>query len=212
MNPIKKNHDAMLRTGAMALAAAGASTAAHAATVQITFNNSYISTTSGNHLVTDFGGDNVSDVRGFAVGNAAFVSTIGSRLLGLAAGHTSPGLGSGDGSVFLGEARVFVPGGVAMSSGVVAFTLVDALVRGGAPTAGWLDMTATGRPGGEFGRVGVHRYVFDDTTGLAPGGVAHADAAYPEYVAVAVPEPSGLGLLALGAGGLLARRRRAMAA
>ena len=32
MNPIKKNHDAVLRTGAMALAAAGASTAAHAAT------------------------------------------------------------------------------------------------------------------------------------------------------------------------------------
>ena len=213
MNPIKKNHDAMLRTGAMALAAAGASTAAHAATVQITFNNSYISTTSGNHLVTDFGGDNVSDVHGSAVGNAAFVSNVGPGVLGLAAGHTSPGLGSGDGSVWLeGGAQVVVPGGVAMTSGVVAFTLVDALVRGGAPTAGWLDMTATGRPGGEFGRVDVHRFVFDDTTGLAPGGVSHADAAYPEYGAVAVPEPSGLGLLALGAGGLLARRRRAMAA
>jgi hypothetical protein len=57
MNPIKKNHDALLRTGAMALAAAGASTSAHAATIQITFTNSFISSASGNQLNTDFGGD-----------------------------------------------------------------------------------------------------------------------------------------------------------
>ena len=96
-------------------------------------------------------------------------------------------------------------------SGPVAFTLVDTAVRGGAPTDGWLDVTATGRSAGEFGRVDVYRFVFDDSGLGAPAGVAHADAAYPEYGA-AVPEPSGLGLLALGAGGLLARRRRAMAA
>jgi len=72
-------------------------------------------------------------------------------------------------------------------------------------------VTATGRSAGEFGRVDVHRFIFDDSGLGAPTGVAHANAAYPEYGA-AVPEPSGLGLLALGAGGLLARRRRAMAA
>ena len=55
MNPIKKNHDALLRTGALALAAAGASTSAHAATVQITFTNSFISSSSGNQRVSDFG-------------------------------------------------------------------------------------------------------------------------------------------------------------
>ena len=99
-----------------------------------------------------------------------------------------------------------------MQSGVVPLTLTDSGVRGGLPTVGWVDVTATGRGSGEFARVVVHRFLFDDATGLAPGGVAHADAAFPEYVAVAVPEPSGLGLLALGAGGLLARRRRAMAA
>jgi hypothetical protein len=69
MNPVKKNHDALLRTGAMALAAAGASTSAHAATVQITFNNSFISSTSGmTALDTDFGGDLVDDIRGSALG------------------------------------------------------------------------------------------------------------------------------------------------
>jgi len=41
-------------------------------------------------------------------------------------------------------------------------------------------------------------------------GLSYGDAASPEYAAV--PEPSGLGLLALGAGGILTRCRRAMAA
>jgi hypothetical protein len=105
-----------------------------------------------------------------------------------------------------------VAGATAVSSGLVAFTLVDASVRSGAPTAGWVDVTATWWAADARGRVNVDRFVFDDTTGLAPVGVAHADPAYPEHRAAAVPEPAGLGLLALGAGGLLARRRRAMAA
>jgi hypothetical protein len=217
MNPIKKNHDAALRTGAMALAAAGASTVAHAATVQITFNNSFVSTSSGiATLDTDFGGDGVRDVYGQ-------VNTFGVRVY-------DAGLTNGSGYAVehgaAGWRAVNVNGGVlgrlagvdafgsnvAIQTGMVAFSLVDSAVRGGALTVGWLDMTATGRATGERGRVDVHRFVFDDTAGLAPGGVAHADAAYPEYSAVAVPEPSGIVLLALGAGGLLARRRRAMAA
>jgi DUF917 family protein len=46
-----------------ALAIAGAS-AANAATVQISFNNSFISSTMGNQLDADFGGDLVNDVVG----------------------------------------------------------------------------------------------------------------------------------------------------
>ena len=214
---MKKNHDAMLRTGAMALAAAGASTAAHAATVQITFNNSFVSTTSGiTALDTDFGGDNVGDIRGGVFprtgGLTATVATMGNTFFGP---PNWVGRGGGNGvkgfAWLPGMGTGSAAGGVATRSGIVSFTLVDAAVRTGAPTAGWVDLTATGRSAGEFGRVDVYRFIFDDASGVAPTGVSHASGAFPEYVA-AVPEPSGLGLLALGAGGLLARRRRAMAA
>jgi hypothetical protein len=90
---------------------------------------------------------------------------------------------------------------------LVALTLTDTNVRGGAPTAGWLDMTATGRNIGELARVEIHRFIFDDASAVAPTGVSRSDS-FEEYVASAVPEPSSLGLLALGAGGLIARRRR----
>lgn len=211
-----KNHEAMLRTGAMALAAAGASTAAHAANVQITFNNSFISTSSGTAtLDTDFGGDNVDDVVGIVIVTSLHFGislwTAGESA-GIGNGYLARGFPSGgNGFALVRDGGAMVAGATAVSSGLVAFTLVDASVRSGAPTAGWVDVTATWWAADARGRVNVDRFVFDDTTGLAPVGVAHADPAYREYVA-AVPEPSGLGLLALGASGLLARRRRAMAA
>jgi hypothetical protein len=225
MNPIKQNHEAMLRTGAMALAAAGASTAAHAATVQITFLNSFVSTTSGiAALDTDFGGDLVHDLEGVSfravtTGSARVymfppeLDIFGYPLRQLAARGRAAGEGVVSAVGGIGNGWNGVHGqSVAVFSLLVPFTLVDTGVRGGAPTTGWIDMTATGRSTGELGRVDVHRFVFDDATGAAPVGVSHADAAFPENGAAAVPEPSGLGLLALGAGGLLARRRRAMAA
>lgn len=206
---MKKNHDAMLRTGAMALAAAGASTAAHAATVQITFNNSFVSSTSGiATLDTDFGGDGVHDVVGIpGMGNATLTDGF-DAMMPLAMAWSSMGQIAG---AMMRTGGPALGAGTQVLAGVTAFTLTDATVRGGAPTAGWLDLTATARTSGEKGRVDVHRFIFDDASGVAPAGVSHADAVYPEYGA-AVPEPSGLGLLALGAGGLLARRRRAMAA
>jgi hypothetical protein len=53
----------------------------------------------------------------------------------------------------------------------------------------------------------VHRLIFDDASATAPTGLTSDSPAFPAWSAV--PEPSSLGLLALGAGGLLARRRRA---
>ena len=75
-------------------------------------------------------------------------------------------------------------------AGLVAFTLGDAQIRGGVPTFGWLDVTATGRSSGEIGRVEVLRFIFDDASGVAPTGVSHSDTPYPAYSA-AVAEPSG---------------------
>jgi hypothetical protein len=62
--------------------------------------------------------------------------------------------------------------------------------------------------------VELHRFIFDDTTGAAPVGVTTATTGLSEYGATsAVPEAStSLGLLALGAGGLLTRRRQKRAA
>jgi hypothetical protein len=195
-----------------ALAIAGAS-AANAATVQITFDNSFISSTSGNQLDTDFGGDSVSDIVGdrrisFAgVGHTTFGGPMARyHRVALGMKGSAGGMYYESGFAYVNKGN-FVVGAVAIQRALVPFTLTDGAVRGGAPTAGWLDVTATGRSAGELGRVDVHRFIFDDTGLGAPTGVAHADAAYPEYGAV--PEPSGLGLLALGAGGLLARRRRA---
>ena len=117
-----------------------------------------------------------------------------------------------------GYARVAVESPViqfnspAVSARLVAFTLHDSGVNGGAATSGWLDVVATGRSLGEFGRIEVLRFIFDDVVGSpAPTGVSHASGAFAEFGA-AVPEPSGLGLLALGAVGVVARRRRAVAA
>ena len=203
----------MLRTGAMALAAAGASTAAHAATVQITFNNSFISSMSGIHLVTDFGGDGTADIQGYSSsGWGVDVRPFGGGGAVVLAVGAPTSLGNGGLAVVRGYAAV-TGGAIAQAMQVTAFTLVDTKVRGGAATSGWLDVSVTGWPSGqqETGRVDVLRFIFDDASGVAPTGVSHSSGAFPAYVA-AVPEPSGLGLLALGAGGLLARRRRAMAA
>jgi len=205
MNPIKKNHEAMLRTGTMALAAAGASTTAHAATVQITFQNSFVSNTSGlTALDTDFGGDQLPDIVGMA-GPSVVMISVGNVILAQA------GVGNGVWYASAGSMRSLGNSVGSVAYGLAQVRLTDARIREGVPTDGWLDMTATSRSSDETLRVDVHRFIFDDATGTAPTSVSHANAAFPEYVAV-VPEPSGLGLLALGAGGLLARRRRAMAA
>jgi hypothetical protein len=195
-----------------ALATAGAS-AANGATVQITFNNSFISSTAGKQLDTDFGGDGVAEGFNAMTGiGYARIYAVGFGYLGNARQALNyQGVSYGFASVG-GVYAIGAPGGSATVSRVTPFSITDANVRGGLPTVGWLGVTATGRVSGEQGRVEWHRFIFDASTGVAPVGVSHADTAYPEYVA-AVPEPgSNLALLALGAGGLTLRRRLKRAA
>ena len=198
--------------GALALAAAGAATTANGATVQITFSNSFLSTNDGNHLVTDFGGDGQADIGGrFPVLIAmrpVYLVSVGGATLAAASGNVMYGRAGRMGA----WSTVQGAPAAAVSIGLVSFTLHDSGVNGGAGTSGWLDVVATGRSSGEFGRIEVLRFIFDDVVGSpAPTGVSHASGAFAEFGA-AVPEPSGLGLLALGAVGVVARRRRAVAA
>lgn len=205
----KSTFEAMQLPGALALAAAGAATTANGATVQITFSNSFLSTNGGNHLVTDFGGDGTAELFGFLGPgrSAALVGTGGSVQVAQAGALPAGGPGF---AVVAGGG--FVLGAPSQISRLVTLTVRDATIHGGADTVGWLDVVATGRASGEFGRIEVLRFIFDDVVGSpAPTGVSHASGAFTEFGA-AVPEPSGLGLLALGAVGVVARRRRAVAA
>ena len=187
-----------------ALAIAGASTA-NAATVQITFNGSYISTMSGNHLDTDFGNDGAGNLW---VGQGTNNVSVGSFRYGFRAAMCATSASTG--AAFVGSGSAW--GNPAVLRRLVSFTFTDANIRGGENTTGWLDVTASASSGVGEKRITVNRLIFDTSSAIAPTGLTSASTGIAEWGASTVPEPSGLGLLALGAGGLLARRRRAMAA
>jgi hypothetical protein len=181
-----------------ALATAGASVA-NGATVQISFANNVVSRTNGtNDFVGDLTGDGAPDVTGYGGwktsfgGAVAYVKGMGVKVATATANWGSVKIGGGN----------WVKG---ESGGLAAITFTDMRINNGAVTSGFVDVTA-GFPGGDP-TVYLKRLIFDDSNVNAPTGLTSASTGIPAWTAV--PEPSSLGLLALGAGGLLARRRRA---
>lgn len=183
-----------------ALATAGASMA-NGATVQITFANNFVANASTGGLTSfngDLTGDMIADIVGSSFAFRADIRVPGGAILGLASysGSSSYVVSVGGGVLNLS--------GPATLQAVASINFSDTNVNGGAVTNGWLDLTASASSSGY--KVQVNRLIFDDTSVTAPTGVTSSSPTFTEWQAI--PEPSSLGLLALGAGGLLARRRR----
>ena len=200
--------------GAMALAATTASS--QAATVQITLTGNKISSTGGNQLNADLTGDNVNEL---VISSAGFRSdAVG---VSAAAAGGAPGgfafASYGIDAYYAGAAFGY-SGGVGVSyaiGNVVQFisflnpiTFSDSRINGGAPTEGWLQVNAFNTSIAD-NTVELSRLIFDDASTTRP---AFTEIPGEQTEFSAVPEPSSLGLLALGAGGLLLRRSRAKAA
>jgi hypothetical protein len=174
-----------------ALATAGAS-AASGATVQITFTENYVSNFTGlTKLTEDLTGDGFDEVEGYVGPNSLMIFNV------FSGGRTSLATFS------TSYANI---GGALVGSGASQLAPIqfsDSRINEGALSSGFVEIQAF-----SFGKtLQINRLIFDDSSVNAPTGLTSASTGIPAWTAV--PEPSSLGLLALGAGGLLARRRRA---
>ena len=183
---------------------------------QITLSSNLLST-SLNGLNADLTGDGTNDITlGAGVGNyfAANVlingNNVGAELFTALDPFSYP-------QIYFRVDALFANGGVGVGaqSGLslqnikylnpISFT--DARINGGATTQGYLEVNAFNASPSSY-TVALTRLVFDpNSTTMTTAGLS-TGTTYTEWVAPAIPEPSSLGLLALGAGGLLARRRR----
>jgi hypothetical protein len=191
------------------LAASAAASSSQAALVQITLSGNQVSSNNGNTLVADITGDSLPDLvfanvqRRPGFYPAASVQINGGLVFA-----------SSSGSAAQGDAQFAVGGiGVAaaqiQSSGIDIkylnpITFSDSRINGGSATQGYLEVNSR-VVRGSTASVVLTRLVFNDASTTLPGSGLGTGTTYTEWTPV--PEPSSLGLLALGAGGLLARRR-----
>ena len=167
---------------------------------------------SGNNLNADVTGDGINDINITSVDAADNGSNGGYVFAVINGGAVSASINSR--SMFFVDAQFAADGvGVATTSGATTPTgikylnpisFTDARINGGESTQGYLEVHAFNTASKHV--VELTRLVFNpnsttmDTSGLS------TSATYTVWTAV--PEPSSFGLLALGAGGLFARRRR----
>jgi len=225
----RKNHSRWAWM-AGATAAAAASPATHASTVQITLVNDIISN-AGNHL-------SMMITSGHPFGTVAFAGippngdTQVYALGKLGNSHKSFGFVAGQSGI--NTVNIVTGGGFgAEHSGtakpqrlfaLLPLKITDPNVAGGqADTNSLLEVEAFNNGPSEESVALLSVFystpgnttpplTIDDTTGAITGPYTNVGSADHGVFTSSVPEPSGLGLLALGAGGILARRQRREAA
>lgn len=223
----------MSATGATLMASPSS---ANADLVEITLQGNQISATGGSSLFTDLTGDGVPDVSFSRVSNYASFTyfSAGARVFGVSA-NSAPGQrlmvanafiesgtggavsrGGGTFRLLLGAYEFFNGGLPQTESRVVPFRFTDTHINLGVSTLAMLEVVASAVADPEASVI-LTRVIFDkdDPTGAALTGFGAGDPTSGVFAVVsgeaaAVPEPEafGLGLLALGASGVLRRRRR----
>ncbi len=189
--------------------------------MQITLTGNKLSSTGGNQLNADLTGDGIADLvfgapefgsaqirdRAVWVGIRDLFNIVGSELVSAWNSTTTYVVKAGFAPYGVGVTRSvgFSPRDISYLNPI---TFSDPGINGGSPTAGWLQVNAFNTSATDH-TVELSRLIFDDASTTRPA-FASIPGAQTEWGAV--PEPSSLGLLALGAGGLLIRRSRAKAA
>ena len=190
--------------GATAATAAGI-TASQASTITINLVGNYISASGGNHLNADLTGDGHPDL---TIANAFFASYVfyhsrgpfnyvGASLNGVAA-HAFWNQYDQVGTARLGSryAYAFYPSaGPASVMGSIPVFFKDLHINGGAPTVGSLEVSVSD--------------LFNNSPTIQLDSLAYNTPGPGSRLGLAVPDQgSSLALLAMGAAGILALRRR----